>query len=67
VGQTEGGGSIAGRWIDNLLPDNDEVRKRWAGHFGETVCETSGAIPRNGTSLTVAAAGRSATLRASSP
>jgi serine/threonine-protein kinase HipA len=29
------GGKIAGRWIDNLLPDNDEVRQRWAGHFGE--------------------------------
>ena len=29
------GGNIAGRWIDNLLPDNDEVRQRWAGHFGE--------------------------------
>ena len=30
------GGNIAGRWIDNLLPDNDEVRQRWAAHFGES-------------------------------
>ena len=30
------GGNIAGRWIDNLLPDNDEVRQRWATHFGES-------------------------------
>ena len=27
-------GNVAGRWIDNLLPDNDEVRQRWAAHFG---------------------------------
>jgi len=29
------GGNVAGRWIDNLLPDNDEVRARWASQFGE--------------------------------
>lgn len=29
------GANIAGRWIDNLLPDNDAVRERWARHFGE--------------------------------
>lgn len=22
-------------WLDNLLPDNDDVRARWAGQFGE--------------------------------
>jgi serine/threonine-protein kinase HipA len=26
---------VAGRWIDNLLPDNDSVRERWAAAFGE--------------------------------
>lgn len=26
---------VAGRWIDNLLPDNDSVRERWAAVFGE--------------------------------
>ncbi len=29
------GGNVVGRWIDNLLPDNDEVRERWAASFGE--------------------------------
>ncbi|HMR50328.1 MAG TPA: HipA N-terminal domain-containing protein [Arachnia sp.] len=22
-------------WLDNLLPDNDDVRARWAAQFGE--------------------------------
>jgi serine/threonine-protein kinase HipA len=26
---------VASRWIDNLLPDNDSVRERWAAAFGE--------------------------------
>lgn len=28
-------GDVARRWIDNLLPDNDDVRERWAADFGE--------------------------------
>lgn len=33
--RSDHGGNVAGRWIDNLLPDNDDVRQRWARHFGE--------------------------------
>jgi serine/threonine-protein kinase HipA len=32
---TPSAGIAAGAWIDNLLPDNDAVRERWAKDFGE--------------------------------
>ncbi|MDR0945212.1 MAG: HipA domain-containing protein [Bifidobacteriaceae bacterium] len=35
--QAHHGPAVVDPWLDNLLPDDDEVRRRWAGRFGEHV------------------------------
>lgn len=47
--QSTHGGNVAGRWIDNLLPDNDEVRQRWAAHFREARADAFNLLRHMGT------------------